>query len=280
MYARVKSSTSRKIQSHSFQFLVIAAFALFIGGMSFILMPEGGQDMRDDIQPSLLSWRTPWAEGNPLLPWATIILYPLRWLTPAWATAVMNAISVVLIALVIKKFNGNPLFSLPICLSPFGEALFSNGQTDAVILACLLLPAGLDLLFFWKPQVCLHAFWVRILAAPGKYLSWILVLIPVSLLAWPGWPKEILIFGQNHLIGGWWNRSLWPYSIPLGVILVHFSIKKRDESLGLMASPLLFPYVNAASYLGFLVVAACKWPRAFGIWYGVYLTSLLLLMIH
>ena len=253
------------VSDDRFRFAVIMGFALSIGIVSWTVMPKGGIDMREDILPSLWNWRAPWEEGTPLFPWATLILMPLRYFTPRDATAIINTFSVVLIALLIKRFDGNILFTIPIILSPIGYRLITTGQTDALILASVFLPAGFDLLFFWKPQVIAHVFWVGALAKPKVYLVSGIALFLVSWLLWWGWPKAILEFGQTRLIEGWWNFSLWPYSIPIGILMVFLSIKKKDVGYGIVASPLLFPYVNGPSYIGLVAVMAAKWPKIFGL---------------
>jgi hypothetical protein len=261
-------------------FAVVLAFSLAIGAISWFSLPNGGMDMRDDILPSLHNWLAPWKEGTPLFPWATLVLMPLRLFNARGATAIINGVSILLLALVIKRFKGNVLFTIPIVISPFGAALLENGQTDALILASLLLPAGLDLLLFWKPQVCAHAFWVRFRVHPKTYIVSAVLLVLVSFFIWGFWPREVFQFAQENLIKGWWNRALWPYAIPFGLGLVYLSIRNNDEGYGVMASPLLFPYVNIQSYIGLLVVVACKWPKIFGICYLIYLGFILVPGLH
>lgn len=260
--------------------IIVWGFALAVGVISWQLLPHGGLDMRDDILPSLRNWRAPWVEGVPLFPWATFVLMPLRIFSPRFATALINGLSTILLALTIKKLNGNILFAIPIMVSPIGISLLSNGQTDAIVLASILLPPGLDLLLFWKPQVIAHAFWVRVRGRLKLYLISGLTLLLISFIIWGFWPMEIFHFAQVNLINGWWNRSLWPYSIPFGLFLIYFSIKKNDVGYGLMASPLLFPYVTTASYIGLLVVIASKWPKLFGLIYLLYLAYILFIVFH
>jgi hypothetical protein len=261
------NSVFRKIisfaSSTKFHFAVIGGLALSTGIISWMVMPNGGIDMRDDILPSLWNWRSPWEEGTPLFPWATLILMPLRFFSPRCATAIINGLSVILLALVIRRFDGNILSTIPIVLSPIGYRLFTTGQTDAVVLAGIFLPAGLDLLLFWKPQVLAHIFWVRGMERPRTYLVAGSILLAFSFFVWGEWWVEIWHFGRSKLIDGWWNFSLWPYSVPIGILMVYLSLRKKDIGYGIIASPLLFPYVNGPSYVGLLAVVAAKWPGLF-----------------
>jgi len=44
--------------------------------------------------------------------------------------------------------------------------------------------------------------------------------------------------------------------------------------LGVVASPLLFPFVNRHSYLALMIVLAARWPRlALGVWLGFWLLA-------
>ena len=45
------------------------------------------------------------------------------------------------------------------------------------------------------------------------------------------------------------------------MILLWFAWRRGDDGLGVVATPLLFPYVNAPSYLGLLAVVAARQPR-------------------
>jgi hypothetical protein len=278
MLRRVVTRIASLISSDRFRFAIVMGFALTVGCVSWTTMPKGGLDMREDILPSLWNWKAPWEEGTPLFPWATLILMPLRLFTPRDATALVNGLSVVLMCLFIKRFNGNVLLTIPVMLSPFGYWLFVTGQTDAIVLAGVFLPAGFDLLLFWKPQVIAQIFWRRGFAQPKIYLISGIALLAFSWFLWGFWLRDILQFGQIQLIGGWWNRSLWPYGIPIGIFMVYLSLKKKDDGYGVIASPLLFPYVNGPSYIGLLAVVAAKWPKFFLLCSAIFLLYLALLI--
>ncbi len=276
------TKTQKNIFSHSktdkTHFAVIAGFSLAIGMVSWMLLPNGGLDMRDDILPSLQNWLAPWEEGTPLFPWATFILMPLRLFTPQGATALINGLSTLLVALLIKRFGGNILFTIPVMLSPIGYRLLTTGQTDAIVLSAIFLPAGFDLLLFWKPQVLLHIFWVRVIAYPKTYFFAGVALLIFSFAVWGFWLEDVWEFGRIQLIDGWWNFSLWPYGIPVGLFMVYLAVKKKDVGYGIIASPLLFPYVNGPSYIGLLSIVAAKWPRFFIILCTALLLYILLLI--
>jgi hypothetical protein len=269
--AEWKRGMDRIVLNRHIQISLIFGFSIAVGMLTTIVLPDGGRDMTNDILPCLSNWRAPWKEGTPLLPWSVMILMPLRLFSGRIATVIINSLSVILTAISIKRLGGNILLTLPVLFSPIGYWLFTTGQTDALVLAgFLFLPAGLDLLFFWKPQMILHAYWIRLLKSPIIYAIVGAVILAASFLIWGNWPLAIYHFADQNLIAGWWNRAVWPYGIPLGAYFVYQSIRKKDESFGIVASPLLSPYVNGPSYLGMAVVVAIKWPRLFFFVYAAF----------
>lgn len=278
MLNKIQQNIVSSSKADKARFAVIAGFSLAIGMVSWMLLPNGGLDMREDILPSLWNWRYPWEEGMPLFPWAILVLMPLRILSPQGATALINGLSTLLVALLIKRFGGDILFTIPIMLSPIGYRLLTTGQTDAIVAAAILLPAGFDLLLFWKPQVLLHIFWIRVFEHPKTYFISGIALLAASFVVWGFWLEDVWEFGRTQLIDGWWNFSLWPYGIPVGLLMIYLSFKKKDAGYGLIASPLLFPYVNGPSYIGLLAVAAAKWPRFFSALFLILFLYILLLI--
>jgi len=68
------------------------------------------------------------------------------------------------------------------------------------------------------------------------------------------------------------NADLWPFAIPLGLLLLYKSIRERSSLFAMGASPFLAPYVNITSYAVTLIpfatqpwlmpiIAALSWLR-------------------
>lgn len=127
-----------------------------------------------------------------------------------------------------------------------------HGQIDALILAAILLPqewwmiAGLT-----KPQVAFglifgipRAKCVRALLLTGLLL--------VKTLIWFGnWPLQLIrqptpnrYDGDNLWLG------LWPFQVPIGILLILLGISRKDERWLVSASPFLLPYTAISSLLG------------------------------
>lgn len=244
---------------------VVWAFALVVAVMSWVYLPEGGNDWRNDIGPSARQWwPAPWQEGLPLLPWAAMVLSPLGGLPDRLATALTNGASVIILALVVRYFGGHDWIAVVLLVTPSGYWLFKNGQTDCLILGGLLFFNGLDpLILVLKPQVAIGAIISRLRRAGNDgigYLSPLVIVVILSLVVWWAWPLGLLKYAPI-LIPSEWNSSAWPYSIPIGLSLLWYAWKTGDDRWGVAASPLLFPYVNLPSYLGLLAILAARWPR-------------------
>lgn len=262
--------------------VLIVAGLVFVG--SWLWLPSGGKDWRADIGPAARAWwPKPWEEGLPLPPYAALLLSPLGGLSDQAATAVNNALAVVVVGLVILRFGGPAWGIIPVFVSPAGFWIFKNGQTDWLVLLGLLFFNGLDVLLFTvKPQVAAWVVVARIKRAGAswrRYLLPALVLIPMSLVVWLAWPVHLLDYGPL-LVPSEWNVSLWPWSIPIGTYLVWRAWRTGDDKYGLVASPLLFPYVNFPSYLGVLVVAVVRWPFVtLAIWALIWILSFAIFFI-
>ena len=283
-FRRIDWRIPARLRLHPIVFL----FAALVVGWSWLTLPIGGLDWRDDIAPAARHWwPAPWTEGLPLLPWAGMLFSPLAGLPDRPATALLNGASVVVLALVVRHFGGPSWLAVPLLASPFGFWMFRNGQTDCLILGGLLFFNGLDpLIFALKPQVAIGALVARFKRAGvdrWRYVMPFGLALVVSLVIWWGWPLALLGFA-DILVPSSWNWSLWPYGLLVGLILLWQAWRTGDDRWGVAASPFLFPYVNAPSFLGLLAVIAARWPRwtmmlwaifvlAFGYYYLTFVTA-------
>ena len=244
---------------------LVLVCALAVIGASYVWLPNGGLDWSHDIGPSVRAWfPAPWLKGLPLLPWAALLLSPLGALPDRVATALVNGASVIALAVTIRKMGGRDWMAIPLLVSPFGIYMFGNGQTDCLILAGVTLSGGLDLLIvILKPQVALGVMMPRLRRADRHwwaYLAPLAIVLGLSLLVWPGWPQGIAAYAPV-LLPGWWNWSIWPWGVPVGLFLLWRAWRTGDDRLGVAATPLLSPYLTAPSYLGLLAALASRWPQ-------------------
>jgi hypothetical protein len=79
------------------------------------------------------------------------------------------------------------------------------------------------------------------------------VVLFISFLLYGFWPmyfREIQEFSQG------WNASLWPGSIPIGIVFAMTSLRCREIRFAMAASPLLSPYVLLHAWFGALASLA------------------------
>jgi hypothetical protein len=105
---------------------------------------------------------------------------------------------------------------------------------------------------FWflvlKPQVSFVAgvWWFRKLVNSDGFFKALTAAVP---------PVAILFFfimlgyyRQPDLAKMDWNTSLFPWSIPVGLVLVWYALEKNDNLVAFAAAPLLSPYVAIQSW--------------------------------
>jgi len=275
-----------KVDSHKLKSLrlhpTIWFFAVAVLVGSWFLFPEGGFDWRNDIGPGVRHWwPAPWDEGLILAPWGALLLSPLGGLPDRIATAICNSLSVILFALVARRFGGPDWIAIPVLISPPGYWLFYNGQTEWLVLIGLLFFNGLDIpLLLLKPQVAIGAFLPRLRRAGSQWKQYVLpgfIIFIISVLIWPLWPIKMLKI-VPVLTAGSWNSALWPWGIPIGIFLLWYSWKTMDDRWGVAATPFLFPYINMPNYLGLLIVLAAKWPKwSLMLWAVMWIVGLVVL---
>ena len=235
--------------------VLVAAFAL-------IPLPGG-----DDWQLFSAASRRVWT-GEPLYgeevsthyynpPWLAVALSPLSLLPHRLGWALLSVASLIAMAAVAHRYGGGLARIVLVILSPSAIYTLLHGQIDALILAAILLPqewwmiAGLT-----KPQVAFGLIlgiprpkWVRALLLTGLLL--------VATLIWFGnWPLQLIRQPTPNRYDGYnlW-LGLWPFQVPIGILLILLGISRKDERWLVSASPFLFPYAAISSLLGPWVVA-------------------------
>lgn len=197
-----------------------------------------------------------------------MLLSPLGGLPDRVASGLVNGASVIALALVARQLGGPAWVIVPILFSPIGFWLFSNSQVDALVLLGVVLFNGWEVPWLLiKPQVAIGLVIPRLRRiGPGR--AWLEYLAPAigvgaaSLVIWPAWVVAAWRLAPM-MVGANWNANgkVWPWSLVLAVILLGVAWRTGEDWLGVVASPLLFPYANIVNYLGLLVALAARWPR-------------------
>lgn len=254
-----------KFFSAKISFLIILTIAIVLFAwptVGYLHSPDWHATFRPAAL-EILHGRSPYnAKGffNP--PWAAILLIPFAVLPEKVGWAVLVVVALGVYAYVAHKLGANKLTIAILLLSPPSLHGILIGNIDWLAILGIVLPPWLGLFFLaLKPQVSvvviLYLFvaeWKR-----GGPLRVFKTFLPVGLAA----ALSIMIFGP------WFlnipsldklpaNDSLFPMSLPLGLVLTVAAIRKNDIRYAMMASPMLAPYLLLYSWIVALLALAPK----------------------
>lgn len=233
-----------------------------IGLIIFLsLFLPSGVDWNVSYRPAaqaLLHLRNPYAVREFYnAPWSLLPILPLALLPSAVGRAVFFLGSAVALGLAAHRLGAKPLTLGAFLLSPVVMHSLLNGNIDWLVLLGFSLPPRFGLFFLVvKPQegAIVALFWLVESWRKGRFKEVARVFWPVtvallaSFLLYGFWP---LRFGAA--LGKSWNASLWPFSIPVGLVLTVAALRKRDIKYAMGASPCLSPYVLFHAWAGALV---------------------------
>jgi hypothetical protein len=230
--------------------LLLLVTTLFLLARAVYVYLPGGMDWIFYFRPAaleLLHGRSPYTVHGFYYPfWILLPLMPIALLPAGIGVAALYVLGLLAYAYVAYKLGAQPVTLVFLLLSfPVMSGLY-NGQIEWLAVLGLVLPKSLGLfLLLSKPQTGLGIalFWfVEILREAG-WSEALRKFVPVGL----GFALSFLLFGLWPLqalgrISAGMNASLWPHSIPFGLILLIVAFNKRKLGLSMMASPLLSPY--------------------------------------
>lgn len=215
-----------------------------------------GIDWKCCIRPAtlyMLQGQSPYLqEGffNP--PWGLIPLIPLALLPLSVSGGLIAVANLVTYGLIAHKFGAKPLVIAAILLSPpvlTGAAL---QNVDWLASLGILMPPQIGLFFVSiKPQVGvgIAIYWLVIAWQKGGIREVLRVFAPFGIV----FALSLLIFGLYPLrfstvIDGHLDKSLFPYSLPVGLLLLVYAIRKQRKQLAAGAGVLFPPYLSYATY--------------------------------
>ncbi len=235
---------------------------------------------------ALLSGRSPYAVGIGYTnaPWALLPMLPLALLPEPIGRAILFVMSLVALAYTAYRMGAKPLTLGAFILSPPVVNELFNGNVNWMVLLGFVMPPQIGLfLIAVKPQVgyIVAAFWLVEAWRQGRWRKVMYVFGPVSLallvsFAWFGlWPSH---FREIANVSRTWNASLWPSSIPVGLVLLVAALRKREIRYAMAASPCLSPYVLLHAWSGALVALVASQVEmiaaVIGLWVLVILRAM------
>jgi hypothetical protein len=219
------------------------------------------------------------ASGYIYPPWTSLLLIPFAIFPESIGRGMLFSAYLFAIAYTAYKLGGGKISIALILASPPVMHGLLNGTIDAFVILGVILPPWLGLfLLVIKPQLTIGYIIYLLITTykTGKISRVIRVFGPVflaymlSLIVFGLWPLKF-----TDAVGLRQNASLWPLSIPIGLVLLAASFRKDNLRLALAASPFMSPYVLLHSWISaFLALAPRPLETAaavIGMWLVVFI---------
>jgi hypothetical protein len=238
--------------------LALAAVAL-TAGLTLVLPHQTGVDWYESFRPAadeLLHGRDPYTQLYRNPPWTLLPILPLALLPPDAGRAAFVVMGLAGFVWFGYRMGAQPLILAAFLVSPPVLHSLVNANNDWMALLGFVLPPQIGLFFVLiKPQIgaAVALYWLVESWRTGRAREVIRVYWPVSLafglsfLIFGWWPRKFA--GATDL---WWNASLFPASIPVGLALIVASLRRRKVEYAMAASPCLSPYVLLHAWSGAL----------------------------
>lgn len=232
--------------------LVALSFAaLVLINLQFHLYEMYGGDWRSYFYPATTMFRNgqyPYGLGVYNPPWIFLILMPLTLLSVHMGTACSFALSILGYGYAALKFGARPWQVVLFLLSPWVLINSLVANIDWMVALGFVLPPQIGLFFvLLKPQLGMAVviFWAAEIWRTNGFWNVIKTFTPV--IACIG--ISVLIYGfwwqtTDDLVVEFWNTSLWPLGIVLGLGFLAESLHIRKVDSAIIASPFLATYVS------------------------------------
>ena len=262
--------------------ILLGLLVLGVLALMSVYLPQG-IDWHEVFRPAafgLISGKSPYEfDGYYYPPWLLFPLLPLALLPEQVGRAAMVLLGIVSMAYTARKFGASRLATLFLLLSQPALHCHVSGNVDWLVLLGFILPPKIGLFFISsKPQmgVAVGIFWIIEAWRDRGWRGLVDLLLPFGAAA----GLSFVFYGLWFIRSGttltyWWNASLWPISIPVGLGLLVAALQKRQIEYAMAASPCLTPYVLLHSWIGALLAVVSNTPvliaSVIGLWIAVML---------
>ncbi|MFN3492665.1 MAG: hypothetical protein ACK40V_10640, partial [Anaerolineales bacterium] len=130
-------------------------------------------------------------------------------------------------------------------------------NVDIFVLIGFVIPPQIGLFFVLiKPQmgIVMIPFWLVKAYKEGGIKKIVSTFLPIVVVV----GISFLIFGnwfsgrQADLYDSFWNASLWPWALPIGIVLTALALRDLRQDFAMTASPFLSPYLAYHSWVSVL----------------------------
>lgn len=195
-------------------------------------------------------------------PWLLFFL-PHALLPPLWGVNLNRILTILIIAIVIRRRGGDLRSLLLVGTSMPLIWLMINGNIDFVSFLGLLLPPSLGLIAFSaKPQAGLGMVILYFKRHGWKVFIPLTILLTISFIIYRDWFAHMtptIVPGRQF--------QFFPWLVPLGLYLLYRSLIEDDDAWATLASLFLVPYYGFWSLTFPLALLSIKHKRsAFTLW--------------
>lgn len=190
-------------------------------------------------------------------PWTLIPFIPLALLPERLGRFVLFLLGISGFSYILYKVKAKPIPALLFLTSPSVIGCLYNANVDFLPLLALFVPVPIGLLFaIIKPQVGIG------IVLYHFYMSWkvrgsrglVRTFLPMGLFI----IFSVLLYGfpsshSSNLVAEWFNLSLFPYTIVVGLLLLGDGIRKENPVSAIASSPFFSPYFTSFSLVGLLL---------------------------
>jgi hypothetical protein len=249
--------------------------------LSFLLAPfiPPAVDWTTSFRPAtltLLSGVSPYGRVYIIhAPWGLLMLAPLAVLPEAVGRVMLFFCGIAAYAFVAYRLGGRLISIIFLLISPPVMHLLLNGNIDWLAILGFVIPPQFGLFFISiKPQVgiAVAPFWLIEAWREGgwkqvmKTFAPFTIVLLLSFAIFGLWPA-----GAETVIKVYFNASLWPLSIPVGLALFVTAIRKQNIKYAIAASPCLSPYVLFYSWSGVLLAIISSIPETIAAVIGLWI---------
>ena len=257
--------------------IILAVFALF--SYFIINLDWEFADWTQVYYPAARSFLNPYFEVTPERelyfynpPWLAWILLPITVFPERVALALWMVLTILLTVWCVKKLDGGIFEVLLVLCSPAFVRLFIHAQIDIVVLLGFTILVTSTQIYTQGFGLLLMAIKPQVLSL-GVLIHWlnlnrndkVRILLPItavtliSFLIYGFWPAEL--YDIRNLISRDPNVSIWPYGIPIGVILLGIAIKRKNVYWGALATFFFTPYLISHSLFAYTAVLFTRLPK-------------------
>lgn len=180
-------------------------------------------------------------------PWALIPVIPFALLPERIGFALLGSTTLFAFGYVARRMGASWLVTVAFLLLPHTLYNAIQVNVDWLVAIGFLMPPQIGLFFVLiKPQIgfFIALFWLVEAWRKGGFREVVRVFMPVSI----AFLISFVVFGPYFMKSEGMilqeGKSFWPWSIPIGLVLLFLSLKFRKLGPSILAGPFLSPYTQ------------------------------------